>query len=138
MATYSQKNRPFRVYSTLGTDVLLLLGFTGQEGVSMLYEFTLDLLSDDPGIDGKGLLNKPVHIEMDVPGGSSKRYISGRVKRFAQLGRHENLTSYRAEIVPVLWYLTLRQDCRIFQAKSALDVIKQILKDNGIDKVDVR
>lgn len=137
MANYSQANRPFRVYTTLGADVLLLMGFTGEEGVSMPYEFSIDLVSESSTVDGKALLKAPMHIELDVPGASSPRYIAGRVRRFVQLGRHENLTSYRAEIVPALWYLTIERDCRIFQQKSVLDIIQQVLGDASV-AVDVR
>ena len=33
MGTYTQANRPFRITSALGEDVLLLAGFSGTEGV---------------------------------------------------------------------------------------------------------
>ena len=137
MATYSQTNRPFRAVSTLGPDELLLLGFTGVEGMSMPYEFTLDLLSENPAVDGKALLKTAMHVEVDLPGGET-RYFSGRVRRFMQLGRHEELTSYQVEIVPALWYLTIQRDCRIFQNKSVLDITKKILQEGGVTDFDVR
>ena len=42
---YSQANRPMRVDTALGTDVLLLEGFSGTESVSSPFAYTLDLLS---------------------------------------------------------------------------------------------
>src|SRR5438552_856659 len=45
MATYVQADRPLTVTTPLGEDVLLLVGFTGQEGISQLFSFQLDLLA---------------------------------------------------------------------------------------------
>ncbi len=51
MSVYVQTNRPFRVETALGADVLLLDGFAGEEGVSTPFRFTLDLVSEDDAID---------------------------------------------------------------------------------------
>jgi type VI secretion system secreted protein VgrG len=137
MGNYSQANRPFRAVSTLGADELLLLGFQGREGISIPFEFTVDLLSEDPRIDGKALLLKPLVIEMDTPDGET-RYIHGLIRRFSQLGRHEALVSYRAEVVPWLWFLTLGTDCRVFQNLHALEIIQKIFSDNGFSDFELR
>ncbi len=137
MPTYSQANRPFRVYSTLGTDALLLGGFSGVEGVSMPFEFTIDLFSEDSAVDGQALLGSLMHLELDVPDTSTPRCISGHIRRFVQLGRHEQLTSYRAELVPKFWFLSTERDCRIFQRKTVIEIIQKILSEGDV-AVDVR
>jgi type VI secretion system secreted protein VgrG len=43
---YQQENRFIKLKTPLGEDVLLLQGFTGREGISQLFKFSLDLLSD--------------------------------------------------------------------------------------------
>ena len=50
MPEYSQANRSMRVDTTLGEDVLLLAGFTGEESVSEPFAYTLELLSEDDSI----------------------------------------------------------------------------------------
>src|SRR4051812_47987997 len=47
MSTYTQANRPMRVKTPLGEDVLLLVGFRGQEAISHLFEFQLELLAEN-------------------------------------------------------------------------------------------
>jgi len=48
---YTQDNRPLRVATALGKDVLLLERFSGEEGVSAPFRFTLDLLSDPAALE---------------------------------------------------------------------------------------
>ena len=43
----------------------------------------------------------------------------------------EKRRNYRAEVVPWLWFLTRTSDCRIFQQKTAPEIIEQIFKDLG-------
>ena len=46
MASYTQANRAFAINTPLGTDKLLLTGFTGEEGLSKPYSFQLDVLAE--------------------------------------------------------------------------------------------
>ena len=46
MPTYTQSNRPLAVTTPLGTDVLLLTGFRGEEAISQLFKFQVDLLAE--------------------------------------------------------------------------------------------
>ena len=43
---YSQQNRLISLTTPLGEDVLLLAAFSGQEAISRLFSFHLDLLSE--------------------------------------------------------------------------------------------
>ena len=49
---YTQDNRPLRVATALGKDVLLLERFSGEEGVSTPFRFTLDLSGNYLGDHG--------------------------------------------------------------------------------------
>src|SRR5262249_46533795 len=42
-----------------------------------------------------------------------------------------SLRQYRAEVVPWLWFLPRTADCRIFQHKSAPQIIEQVFKELG-------
>jgi type VI secretion system secreted protein VgrG len=137
MAGYTQVRQAMRVHTTLEDDMLLLEGLSGHEAVSQPYLFELDLVSLDRDIDGEQLLRTPMHIDLDLPDGST-RPIHGIVRRFVQRGRDEDLVSYRAEIVPWLWFLTLAQDSRIFQHLDALEIIEQVFKGQGYSDFDIR
>jgi len=131
MGKYSQANRPMRVETSLGADALLLNGLAGDEAVSQPFEFTLDLLSEDASVDAKKLLRSPVVVTLTM-GGGSDRVMHGLIRRFVQLGRTDNqLTAYRAEVVPWLWFLTLSSECKIFQNLSVLDIVEKVFKAQG-------
>jgi uncharacterized protein involved in type VI secretion and phage assembly len=46
-ANYTQARRLMEEFTQLGADALLLTGFTGQEGVSRLFSFRLDVLAEN-------------------------------------------------------------------------------------------
>jgi type VI secretion system secreted protein VgrG len=123
-----------RLDSTLGADVLLLEGFECIEAVSSPYEMTLELLSLDASIDLPKLLRKPVSVSVELAAGG-QRIFHGLFRRIVQLGRSEGLVSYRAEVVPSLWFLSLGTDCRIFQQKNVPDIVKEVLTDAGVTDV---
>jgi type VI secretion system secreted protein VgrG len=130
MTTYTQTSRPMRIKTALGEDALLLDGFSGVEKVSSPYGFTLDLLSEDPAIVAEDLIATPVVLSLQLPDGES-RVFHGLVRRFAQLGQRDDMTAYRAEIVPWLWFLSLSRNIRIFQQMSVLDILEKVFKDRG-------
>ncbi|MDH3198433.1 MAG: type VI secretion system tip protein VgrG [Candidatus Krumholzibacteria bacterium] len=136
MATYSQAERPLRITTVLGDDVLLLGGFTGDEGVSRPFGFTLDLRSEDADIDPKRMLRSPVTVTIDAPG--EERVIHGLVRRFVQLGRDGEFAAYRAEIVPWLWFLSLSRRSKIFQEQTALDIVEAVFRELGHSDFQIR
>ncbi len=134
MNPYTQAGKPMRLTTPLPDDTLLIERLVGEEALSEPYVIHLDLLSTDSTIDPATLLRKPVSIAVDLDAGG-QRYFHGVVRRFVQLARADGLVSYRAEVVPWLWFLSLTSDCRIYQQKSVPDIVKQVLNDMGIADV---
>jgi type VI secretion system secreted protein VgrG len=130
MATYTQDGGLFKLDTPLGKDVLLLKGFEGTEGISRLFRFQLDLLSDNPSISFPDIVGKNVTISLKQPDGSY-RYLNGIISRFAQHAKEELFTSYSAEMVPWLWLLTRNADCHGFLNKTIPDIITQVFSDMG-------
>lgn len=137
MTEYSQAGRPMRVDTDLGEDVLLLEGFSGREGISRPFTWELELLSEEPGIDPDDVLRTPMLLTIETPSGED-RLVHGRVRRFVQMGRSEELTSYRAEIVPWSWFLSLTRDCRIFQEMTVLQIAEEVFESQGFSDYDIR
>jgi type VI secretion system secreted protein VgrG len=137
MANFSQAKRPLRVETPLGTDKLLITGLSGREAISSMFRYQLDLMSEDAGITGDDLLRKPVAVSITLPDGS-ERWIHGLVSRLAQLGRRDDVTFYEAEIVPAAWFLSLARDCRIFQQKTVIEIVQQVLEDSGVTDFEFR
>ena len=134
---FMQDERLFRLDTPLGSDVLLFKDMEGQEGISQLFSFHLNLLSDKPDISFKNIIGKSVTIIIDLQDGKY-RYINGIVSEFYQLSAGDPSTSnnllshYTATVVPFLWLLTRTTDSRIFQHKSVPDIVEKIFGDNGV------
>jgi len=137
MADYTQADRPFKVETVLGPDVLLLQGFSGQEGVSTPFSFTLDLVSQEASVSANDLLRTAAVLTLKLAGGG-QRVIHGLINRFVQLGQSDELTFYRAEIVPWSWFLSLSSDCKIFQNLSVLEIVEQVFGDQGYSDFEVK
>jgi type VI secretion system secreted protein VgrG len=131
MPTYTQANRPLAVATPLGEDVLLLVGFSGQESISQLFTFHLDLLAEnDADIAFDKLLGERVAIALRLNDDKS-RYFSGICNRISQGHRDHDFTYYRMEVVPQLWFLTRRAQSRIFQHITVPDILKKVFA--GLD-----
>lgn len=125
-----QENRKIQVFTPLGENALLFYRMDGQEHLSKPFEFKLSLLSENPSIKPEALLGKTIAVGIQLANGNW-RYFNGYVTRF---GRYENINQYihyRAEIRPWLWFLTRASNCRIFQNKTAPDIITQVFRDQG-------
>ena len=130
MGNYTQEGGLFKIDTPLGKDVLLLRGFQGSEGISRLFRFQLDLLSENPAIPFPDIIGKNVTLSLKQADGSY-RYLNGIISRFAQQATEEQFTAYTAEMVPWLWLLTRDADCCGFINKTLPDIITQVFTDLG-------
>lgn len=130
-ANYTESNRFLFLETPLGKDALLLESFTGQEGLSQLFSYQLELLSENPKVAFDSILGQKVSFGVNGPTGHDKRFVHGIVSSFTQLPSNLRLTRYRAEVVPQFWLFTRRANCRIFQGKSVDEILKLVL--TGLD-----
>jgi type VI secretion system secreted protein VgrG len=126
----TQASREIAIHTPLGEDVLLLRAFRGQEYLSRLFSFDLDLASERDAVSYDGIVGQNVTVSMTLADGS-ERYLNGWVSRFVEAERDSKATSYKATIVPWLWFLGQTTDCRIFQNRAVPDLVKQIFQEYG-------
>ena len=134
----TQSHRQIAVSSPLGPDVLLFRRMTATEELGRLFEFDLELLSEDRAIDPDRLLGQNMTVRLDLPN-EDTRYFNGFVSRFLHTGMMEvaaggrdlEYAAYRATLRPWLWFLTRTADCRIFQEKTVPEIVKQIFRERG-------
>jgi type VI secretion system secreted protein VgrG len=119
------------VETTLGPDVLLLRSFSGTEGMSQLFHYHLDMLSEEFSIDFDQIVGQNATIGIKLDEAGSFRYINGFVSRFSQLPVEGHLARYEAVVVPWLWFLTRTSDCRIYQDKSVPEIIEDVFNRFG-------
>lgn len=136
MATITDTKRWLQLKSPLGKDQLILTGFSGEEAINGFFSFRLDLISPKEAIQPTDLLGK--EITFSVASGDSKRNFHGFVSRLVSGGHVDHWGDgttyyvYHAEIVPELWFLTHRVDCRIFQEKTTKAIIEEVLSKAGL------
>jgi type VI secretion system secreted protein VgrG len=129
MPTYTQKDRPLAVNTPLGEDALLLVGFSGEESISRLFNFHLDLIAENAtNVAFDKLLGKSITVRLETANGRS-RYFNGVCNRLLKGHRDNTFTAYRMEVVPAFWFLTRRAQSRIFQHLSVPDILKKVLAD---------
>jgi type VI secretion system secreted protein VgrG len=128
MSTYKQANRMLTVTTPLGDDKLLLVGLSGTESLSQLFRMELDLIAtNETEVPFDQILGKKVTAHIAAPG-NNHRHFSGICNRISQGGRDQYFTSYRAEIVPEVWFLTHKSQSRIFQAKTVPQILQKVLE----------
>jgi type VI secretion system secreted protein VgrG len=115
----SQKNRPIQVATPLGDDILLFFRMQGIEKLGDLFEYELEMLSENNAIKPDNLLGENITVGVKLPEGGW-RYFNGHVARFRQQETINGFAVYRATLRPWLWFLTRAAKCRIFQL-SAID-----------------
>jgi type VI secretion system secreted protein VgrG len=126
----TQKNRELAIETPLGEDVLLLISMSGTEELGRLFEYNLDLASENKQIKAEDIVGKNVTIRLDLGAGRT-RYFNGLVRCFTQLTTVGHLARYEAIVVPWMWLLSRTADCRIFQEKTVPEIIKKIFRDRG-------
>jgi len=129
-AGFTQANLSLTVSTPLGTDKLLLTGFHGEEPLSGLFHFTLEMVSEDHNLDFSAIVGQSATIALTLSDGS-KRYVNGIVGRLVQADTDARFTAYYADLYPWLWLLTMTSDCRIFQNKTVPEIIEAVFSELG-------
>jgi len=130
-----QKERTAEVTTPLGDDVLLLRRMEATEELSRLFEYELEVLSEDHAIKLDDLVGQNVTVRFNMRD-DEPRYFNGYVSRFSHVGAVGKYAQYQVVLRPWLWFLTRTSDCRIFQDKSVPEIIKEICNENGFSDIE--
>ncbi|CAN7465841.1 type VI secretion system tip protein TssI/VgrG [Rhizobium sp. LjRoot30] len=130
--TLTQAERWLTLDTPLGEDVLVATGVRGVEGISRLFEFHAEALCEREIIAPGDLLGKSVTLQMSHPA-SKRRLVNGIVTAFS--GGALTRSSYRIynlTISPTFWVLDRTSDYKIFQDKTAVEIVEEILGEESI------
>jgi type VI secretion system secreted protein VgrG len=127
-----QETRLLAIGTPLGDDVLAVRSISVEEQLGRLFRIEAELSSEDGEIDLDKVVGNNVTIRLNI-GQKVDRYFNGFVSRMVQTGNKGGYAQYRATVVPWLWFLTRTADCRIFQAKSAPDILEEVFKGHGFN-----
>src|ERR1700760_2921663 len=126
---FNQESRTISITTPLGDTGLLVAGFSGDEGISRLFRFHLDCVTQqqDNPIDFKKMIGQNVTLSTERADGSPRPF-NGVVSRFVACGVTNGFTHYQLEFVPWTWILTRYSDCKIFHNKKVDEVLEAVFK----------
>lgn len=125
----------------LVSGVLEMREFAGEETLSEPFEFKLFMISKEGNLDIDSYIAGPATVVVDS--GSGKRYFNGIIgemsqNQTAQTSEGDQETFYEAKVYPKFWMLKFVSDCRIFQMLPTMDIVMQVLRENGVTSVEDR
>ncbi len=129
MAKYKHNQPHYELhFSELPEDTVNVLSFQGEEQISRLFKFHIELLSDNPEIDPNSILNKKATFVMNR-GDEDPVSVCGIINRFEQRGRTPSYFSYYAELVPKMWRLELMHQSAVYQNMDMEKLITEVLNN---------
>jgi type VI secretion system VgrG family protein len=101
---------------------LKVVRFEGNEQISRLYCYRIELISKDPAIDLNEVLGQRAFLIIRING--EEKRLHGAVSVFRQGGELPGgLYQYYAELVPRLWFMSLSRQNQVYQNISVPDII---------------
>ena len=112
-----------------GESSLAVRSFQIHEAMSSPFSIALIAGSPRPDVDATAIVGKSAAVRLATGLGGARRW-TGVCSGFEQIraiaaGRGES--TYRIEIVPVLWLLSQRRNLRIFQHASAPEIVEKVV-----------
>ncbi|HEX5750990.1 MAG TPA: type VI secretion system tip protein VgrG [Archangium sp.] len=115
---------------------LRVVRFSGAEGLSSLFEYQVELACEDQEIDFADAVGKPALLTLQ--GDLRPKLLNGIISRFEQINEMPRYAIYRATVVPLVWRLKHRFDCRIFQAMDTPAILKKVFEAASVPTDQVR
>lgn len=118
-------------FTIAGLDTeMRVVSVSGREEMSLPFVFDIELATEDDSVDFTQVVDHAAVLGIVRMG--DPRYVNGIVHRFEQGEVGTRFALYRVQLVPKIWRLKHRHNCRIFQQKSAPEIVVQILKELGL------
>lgn len=101
-----------------------------REGLSILTRTTIEILSRNKAVKMEELVGQTITIHLKTPKNNERKF-HGICISVENLGFREGYNHFVAEVRPWPWLMGLTRNCRIFQDMTAMDIVAQVLNDNG-------
>ena len=132
----SQDKRQASLKTPLGKDKLVVHRLDASEGLSELFDFRVDAISKEPNIDFDKLLGANSVVSINSAHEGVKRHFNAVVTKGRWIGSAAGLHTYRLQLRPWLWLLTRTCNCRIFNNKTVVDIIKDVFSKYDFAKFE--
>ena len=117
------------------SDEVIVNTVRGSEAISELFEFQVNFTTTNRGLNPEDILGSGAGLHFKS--GNYERFIHGIITQFSQgtTSLKEDIyhTEYFFTMRPKLWLLSLDRDCKIFQKKAAIEIVKEILNEHKVE-----
>src|SRR5690606_7041686 len=137
MGQITQEHRLISITDfSLGKDTFVITSLSGTEYISGLFEYELELYSDNHQITPDKIVGKSATVKIQD---EQKRCFNGFISSFTfgEVGPH-NYRRYRMTMVPWLWFLTRTQNNRIFQEKNTKQIVTEVFNKHGFSDFEFK
>jgi type VI secretion system secreted protein VgrG len=117
--------------------VLVLSRYDAREGISELFEYQIEALSQNPGLDFDKAMGQHCTISHQVTetGGATKtRYFDGILVEAQSTGERGDLFSYRLVLRPWFWLSGRTAESEIFHEKTVREILEKTLAKPQLGK----
>ena len=133
--TASNAAKSFVEIAEFDEDELKVVRFNAKEGVSDLFEIDVEIAVRDDKLQLEESVGAPARFGVSTTG--NMRFFTGLATRIEFCGSTRGHSLYRAKIVPRLWRLTQRTNCRIFQDMDVIEILETICDEHNISGEDI-
>src|SRR5579863_7394114 len=125
---YAGSNRFLYLDTPLGPDKFVFTSFRGQEHLSRLFSFNLEMAAENATtIDFAALVGQKVGFGVLAPETRlAPRHFAGIVTEMSEGARDRTFTQYQMTVAPEVWKLTLKFQSRLFQHMTIPDILKKV------------
>lgn len=105
------------------------------EGMSKISEMTIDFFCNNDELKLEDFIGEVVTVTVKEGDGASSpaRYFAGHCISAEFVATFDRGAHYLLECRPFLWFLTQSENCRIYQEKDVIAIIKDVLQDHGFN-----
>lgn len=127
----SQSDRLIQISASFVSNDTIATDLHGTEAFSEPFSIDVTVLSENQNFSSKDVIGQKCAITLNHQPDEEPRAFHGRVMAISMGGLEGNLRRYTLRLAPGFWFTSHARRQRIFENKSALDIIKEILNGYG-------
>lgn len=128
----TQNTRLIRLSGSFIDDSCVAIELEGREVLSSPFEFRVQFLTETLDLTCENVIGQKVGIAIHNQGRTEGIYRHGRVNRLVLNDVNENgVRYYQIHVVPGFWFLSQANHNRIFENKTSLEIVEEIIGSYG-------
>ena len=132
-----QQHHYLKIHSAMGEDALVVERVTVNEGMSRLYSMNIGFVANERMADMRAQIGEEIAVSLSLGDRARvrERHFHGHILNMRELGKpmhNSNGQRYEVTVVPRAWSATQRTNCRIFQDRTAFEIVETVLGEHQV------